>query len=120
MITRSRLTIPLFLIASLLMSGRVYGQENRLAKEEILRAIRSGSTYAANVLLDEEGKSRCDYNVREGKWYPFEEPWYTGQLINALVDVYKLTRDTSSRWIGGTERVRGDRSRRRQDTQDPQ
>ncbi len=60
-------------------------------RAEILKAINNEAGYAANVLLDKEGKSRCDYHMVEGKWLPYEPAWHTGQIINALVDAYKIT-----------------------------
>lgn len=60
-------------------------------KSEIIKAINDGANYSCNILLDEQGKSRCDYNWMEGKWYPYEIPWHTGQIIFGLVDAYKIT-----------------------------
>lgn len=57
----------------------------------LIKALDECTSYATNVLLDEEGKSRCDYNVIEGKWYPYEEPWHTGQVILGLLEAYKVT-----------------------------
>jgi rhamnogalacturonyl hydrolase YesR len=59
--------------------------------DKILDAIQIGADYCTHTLLDEEGKSRCDYNMTEGKWYEYEPPWHTGQVIYALVESYKLT-----------------------------
>ncbi|MDH3651946.1 MAG: glycoside hydrolase family 127 protein [Saprospiraceae bacterium] len=64
-------------------------QENN--PDRVLEAIRTGATYAAEKLLDETGKSRCDYNMTEGRWHPYEEPWHTGQVINALLAAYEVT-----------------------------
>jgi len=64
---------------------------NQKLKQQILAAIASGATYASEVLLDEEGKSRCDYNLLEGRWYPYEEPWHTGQIIYALLEAEQVT-----------------------------
>jgi uncharacterized protein YyaL (SSP411 family) len=64
-------------------------------KESVLKAIKDVSDFAAFTLLDEYGKSRCDYNITEGKWYEYEPPWHTGQVINALVESYKITNNTS-------------------------
>lgn len=61
---------------------------------EILRAIIDGANYASDVLLDERGKSRCDYNLIEGRWYDYEPAWHTGQIIYGLVQAYELTKDT--------------------------
>ena len=60
-------------------------------KKEIFKVIDEAANYTCNALLDAEGKSRCEYSITEGNWYPYEEPWHTGQLINALVEAYKIT-----------------------------
>ena len=60
-------------------------------KSKILKAIAVGADYAAFTLLDEKGQSRCDYNMTEGKWYEYEPPWHTGQVIYALVESYETT-----------------------------
>ena len=60
-------------------------------QDQILKAISECADYAANTLLDEQGKSRCDYNLTEGRWYDYEPPWHTGQIIYALVEAYEVT-----------------------------
>lgn len=60
-----------------------------------LDAIRSCATYAANVLLDERGESRCEYNMLEGRWQSYEPAWHTGQIIYGLLEAYDLTKDTT-------------------------
>lgn len=60
-------------------------------KNDILDAIRDGADYAIRVLLDDEGKSRCDYNMIEGTWYLYEPAWHTGQLIFGLVEAHRIT-----------------------------
>ena len=72
------------------ISSSTYSQSDSL-KNEILKAIDEAAINTCNILIDEEGKSRCEYSITEGKWYPYEEPWHTGQLINALVEAYKIT-----------------------------
>lgn len=62
-------------------------------RDDILQAIRDGANYAATVLIDGEGKSRCDYSLLEGKWHDYEPAWHTGQIINGLAEAYKLTKD---------------------------
>lgn len=70
-------------------------QENKLLlKQEILQALNELSYSATHVILDESGRSKCDYNVIEGKWYPYEPAWHTGQIINGLVDSYNVTGNT--------------------------
>lgn len=66
------------------------------SRAELLDAIGTCSDYARNVLLDGQGKSRCDYNMVQGKWYPYEEPWHTGQLILGLLQAYETTGDNAS------------------------
>lgn len=81
------------LAAIFLMQGYIYPQDSILSKESVLRAITEGANYATDILLDENGKSKCDYNVIEGKWYEYEPPWHTGQIIAGLLDVYKITKN---------------------------
>lgn len=69
----------------------INAQNDLNSKESLLKAIKETADCAAFVLLDDSGKSRCDYNLTEGKWYDYEPPWHTGQLIYALVDAYKIT-----------------------------
>ncbi len=66
------------------------GNDSDLKKESILQALESGADYTVNVLLDEKGKSNCDYNITEGRWYNYEAPWHTGQIIFGLVETYKI------------------------------
>lgn len=63
----------------------------QVKKEEVTRAINETAVYIKDVLLDSEGKSRCDYNMTEGKWYAYEVPWHTGQAVLALLQAYKAT-----------------------------
>ena len=79
----------------LLWTSISYSQSKSEQKEIVLKAIKDVSNFAAFSLLDEQGKSRCDYNITEGKWYEYEPPWHTGQVINALVESYKITKDNA-------------------------
>ncbi|WP_300601384.1 hypothetical protein [Niabella sp.] len=63
----------------------------QVKQDAIKKAINETAAYVANVLLDSEGKSKCDYNILEAKWYPYEVPWHTGQAIYALLAAYKQT-----------------------------
>lgn len=73
--------------------GMAFSQGKSPAKEEVLKALKECARYASEVLIDENGKSRCDYSILDGKWFDYEPPWHTGQLINGLVEAYKLTHD---------------------------
>ena len=76
----------------LLTVSTLYANDN-LLKQEVLKALNQMAHYASNVLLDETGKSKCDYNLIEGKWYEYEPPWHTGQIISGLIDVYNITKN---------------------------
>lgn len=80
-----KLLLLVFISASLCSAGQTP------ARGELLNAINECTTYATRVLLDQDGKSRCDYNTIDGKWYPYEEPWHTGQLILGLLESYQVT-----------------------------
>jgi hypothetical protein len=60
-------------------------------KEEVLSAINTVGVYIADRILDSGGRSRCDYNLTEGKWYEYEVPWHTGQAVYGLLAAYKAT-----------------------------
>ncbi len=76
-------------LAFLLLSGIT--ARAQIKKEEILLAVDQTARYISEVLLDEQGKSRCDYNLTEGTWYEYEVPWHTGQAVYALLAAYKET-----------------------------
>jgi hypothetical protein len=69
-------------------------QNTPIPDEQILSAIREGGRYAAKVLLDERGKSRCDYSLLEGTWQDYEPAWHTGQLILGLLRAFEITGDS--------------------------
>lgn len=60
-------------------------------KENYLLAVNQIAQYISGPMMDEQGRSRCDYNMTEGKWYEYEVPWHTGQAVNALLAAYKQT-----------------------------
>lgn len=76
----------LFLITSSLWSQ---------TKEEIFQAIKQGAAFSSNVILDDSGKSRCDYNMITGRWEEYEPAWHTGQQIFGLVEAFKVLGDSS-------------------------
>lgn len=61
--------------------------------DKIMQSIIKGADYSIEILLDENGKSRCDYDIIEGKWHDYEPPWHTGQIIYALTRVYDITKN---------------------------
>ncbi len=60
-------------------------------EQQVLQALDETATYIADVLINEQGYSRCDYNIPEGRWYDYEPPWHTGQAIYALTEAFRLT-----------------------------
>lgn len=62
-------------------------------KEEVMAAINGCARYVGDVILDKNGRSRCDYNLTEGKWYDYEVPWHTGQAVYSLLAGYKVTKN---------------------------
>ncbi|MFA8342481.1 MAG: beta-L-arabinofuranosidase domain-containing protein [Rhodothermaceae bacterium] len=84
-------TILTTFICSMIFSSGLLAQKNNVSKEEVLKALNGGARYAIDAILDDEYKSRCDYNVTEGKWYDYETPWHTGQIIYGLLEAYKVT-----------------------------
>jgi hypothetical protein len=82
---------PVLSLMIFLSGTNFFAQVNSPSKEAVLEALEGGADYAINVLLDDEGKSRCDYNVTEGKWYEYEPPWHTGQVIYGLIEAYRVT-----------------------------
>jgi len=78
-------------LALIVFSSSAFAQKNNITKDDVLTALKDGAEYAVNTLLDDEGKSKCDYNVTEGKWYEYEPPWHTGQIIYGLIETYRVT-----------------------------
>lgn len=89
-------------IFTLLLAAACCTAAAQPTKEEVRRAIDECAAYAVEVLLDETGKSRCDYNLTRGEWVPYEEPWHTGQLVLGLLEAYKATGE--KRWLDGAVR----------------
>src|SRR6478735_10133005 len=96
---RTRILFILCVSFAFIVPSRVQAQ---IKQEDIAVAIHQSAAYIANVLLDKEGKSRCDYNLTEGKWYDYEVPWHTGQAVNALLAAYKQTGNKS--YLAAAER----------------
>ena len=94
---------------TVMLSGSVcLAQEEATKKEQVIQALNETATYISEVLINEEGYSRCDYNIPEGKWYDYEPPWHTGQAIYALIEAYRITGNSS--YIQTATRAGGHRS----------
>lgn len=78
----------------LLLPGVLISQpDDGERKQQVLKAVEEISDYISGALINEEGYSRCDYNLTEGVWYEYEPPWHTGQAIYALTEAYRITGD---------------------------
>lgn len=80
----------IFLLISIFLASTTQAGDN-ISKEKIMQCLTTAADYAANVLMDENGKSRCDYHIMEGEWKDYEPPWHTGQLIWGLCRAYEAT-----------------------------
>ncbi|MFC2116726.1 hypothetical protein ACFLTU_09630 [Bacteroidota bacterium] len=89
--------ITVLVLCLFLTSFLVPAQDgNTVNQEEILSAVKDGTKYITKVLLDENGKSRCEYNMLTGEWQDYEPAWHTGQLIYALTESYRLEKDPAT------------------------
>lgn len=88
---RQILVSALFL---LLFSSVINAQESKKLKE-IENALNSGSKYIIDALLDENGKSNCEYSLIDGVWLDYEPAWHTGQLIYALSRAHDITQNAT-------------------------
>ncbi len=86
--TVNRVTALLLFVFVITALGQKGDEEK---KQAIISAIHDGANYACDVLLDESGKSRCDYNLLQGKWFVYEAPWHTGQIIYGLLRAHDVT-----------------------------
>ena len=86
---RSNRSFYLPLLMLLVLGGSVARAQTK--KQDVVLAIDQIAKYVSEVMIDAEGKSKCDYNMTEGKWYDYEVPWHTGQAVNALLAAYKQT-----------------------------
>src|SRR4030066_1261175 len=83
--------IFLFTIIVIVFTNTTQSQEDQNPRDNLLKLIDETANSTIDVLLDENGKSRCDYNIIEGKWYDYEPPWHTGQIMYGLVEAFKIT-----------------------------
>lgn len=96
-------TIWITLSFVLSWTGKTLATDHAVKKQQILRALQDGGNYACDVLLDENGKSRCDYQLVEGNWYDYEPAWHTGQIIYGLLAAYQIT--GNSKFLENAERA---------------
>lgn len=87
--------LPFCIIVALLTSICLHAQYSEATKADFEKALVECADYVSTVVLDDEGKSRCDYNMTEGVWYPYEIPWHTGQAILGLLSAFEITQDST-------------------------
>lgn len=81
----------IFLLTMLPVFTLCTAQEANEKEAQVLKALQETADYVSDVLLTDEGVSRCDYNIPEGKWYEYEPPWHTGQAIYALLEAHRVS-----------------------------
>jgi rhamnogalacturonyl hydrolase YesR len=81
--------IRLFIL--ILLSWGGVSTHAQTKKEDVVLAVNQIAKYVSGAMMDDKGRSKCDYNMTEGKWYEYEVPWHTGQTVNALLAAYKQT-----------------------------
>jgi hypothetical protein len=79
-----------FILCFLIPATGTPGGET-VKKDQLLQAIASGCNYLTEVLMDKNGKSKCEYSIVDGRWMDYEPAWHTGQLMYALVRAYDVT-----------------------------
>ena len=62
-------------------------------KNKIETSLQKSTSHAINSILDENGKSKCDYEMVSGTWEEYEAMWHTGQLIQGLLEAYSVTKN---------------------------
>jgi rhamnogalacturonyl hydrolase YesR len=90
-------TVQIFLLLALIpvIAFCIARSGEESTEDRILSAITETADYLSTKVIDEDGISRCDYNLTEGVWYPYEPAWHTGQAIYALTEAYRLTGKSS-------------------------
>ena len=63
-----------------------FAQVKPVSKADLLEAIKQTADCASKVLVDKDGKARCDYSLLDGQWSDYEPAWHTGQIIYGLVE----------------------------------
>jgi len=89
--TMKRLTRPVLILLMVPVFALCAGSGDKEKEAAVRAALDETAGYIADVLINEEGYSRCDYNIPEGKWYDYEPPWHTGQAIYALLEAHRIT-----------------------------
>lgn len=63
-------------------------------RERAVRAsLTTAANYAADVLLKQDGQSRGDYDITNGRWQTYETVWHTGQVVAGLTGAADVTGD---------------------------
>ncbi|UII76514.1 hypothetical protein LV716_01620 [Flagellimonas sp. HMM57] len=65
-------------------------------KKEIEASLNDAIAHAGKSCLEEEGKSKGDYEMISGRWMEYEPAWHTGQLIQGLLAAHDVTKDSKA------------------------
>jgi hypothetical protein len=60
---------------------------------DVRHALAESANAIDLIVLDDRGRARGDYDWLEGRWWPYEVAWHTGQGIEALLAAHAVTGD---------------------------
>lgn len=87
------LALSLALFALPASANQISTLQKKFLRQQLDQTIISMGDYIVEILQDENGAARGDYEANLQTWKPYETAWHTGQLILALHDVFKKTGD---------------------------
>ena len=85
-----------FLVIVLFFTAQACAQKKVLVlkesyKDRIKTSLQHAIDHAGETVLNREGSARGDYELISGKWLEYEPAWHTGQIIQGLLEAYKVT-----------------------------
>jgi len=72
------LAVPAAVLAGLVRATNAGPTLDPERDASIRQSITIAADYAATRLLDEDGRSRCDYDITTGRWREYEPAWRIG------------------------------------------
>ncbi|MEE4538226.1 MAG: glycoside hydrolase family 88 protein [Erythrobacter sp.] len=78
---------------ALLLTACATGADAQTSDAEIRAAVVSAADYAADVLIQKDGRGRIEYDLTAASWNDYEVHWHTAQTLFGLVKAYETTGD---------------------------
>ncbi len=66
----------------------------QVSQQDLTQTVQAFARYLSRTALDEQGRARGDYDLRDGTWHPYESAWHTGQSIWGLLHAHRYTQDS--------------------------